>query len=203
MRTRSSSLWKNGASKLKIGVFALQGAFIEHERALLSLGAEVKEIRLFSDFSDELDGVILPGGESTVQGKLLREGGFLEPLKKRIEEGLPVYGTCAGMILLANKLSNDGNVYLGTLDATVRRNAYGRQLGSFAEELDFKGVGKFPAVFIRAPFVESAGKNVEILAEHKGKIVAVRQGHMLATAFHPELTGDLRIHAYFLDMIRK
>lgn len=188
---------------MKIGVFALQGAFIEHERALLSLGAEVKEIRLFSDFSDELDGVILPGGESTVQGKLLREGGFLEPLKKRIEEGLPVYGTCAGMILLANKLSNDGNVYLGTLDATVRRNAYGRQLGSFAEELDFKGVGKFPAVFIRAPFVESAGKNVEILAEHKGKIVAVRQGHMLATAFHPELTGDLRIHAYFLDMIRK
>ncbi len=203
MRVRSRSLWKNGASKLKIGVFALQGAFIEHERALLSLGAEVKEIRLFSDFSDDLDGVILPGGESTVQGKLLREGGFLEPLKKRIEEGLPVYGTCAGMILLANKLSNDGNVYLGTLDATVRRNAYGRQLGSFAEELDFKGVGKFPAVFIRAPFVESAGKNVEILAEHKGKIVAVRQGHMLATAFHPELTGDLRIHAYFLDMIRK
>lgn len=203
MRTRSSSLWKNGASKLKIGVFALQGAFIEHERALLSLGAEVKEIRLFSDFSDDLDGVILPGGESTVQGKLLREGGFLEPLKKRIGEGLPVYGTCAGMILLANKLSNDGNVYLGTLNATVRRNAYGRQLGSFAEELDFKGVGKFPAVFIRAPFVESAGKNVEILAEHKGKIVAVRQRHMLATAFHPELTGDLRIHAYFLDMIRK
>ena len=112
----------------------------------------MKEIRLFSDFSDDLDGVILPGGESTVQGNLLREGGFLEPLKKRIEEGLPVYGTCAGMILLANKLSNDGNVYLGTLDATVRRNAYGRQLGSFAEELDFKGVGKFPAVFIRIFF---------------------------------------------------
>lgn len=188
---------------MKIGVFALQGAFIEHERALLSLGASVKEIRLLSDFTDDLDGVVLPGGESTVQGKLLREGGFLELLKKRIEEGLPVYGTCAGLILLANKLSNDENVYLGTLDATVKRNAYGRQLGSFAEEIDFKGVGKFPAVFIRAPYVESAGKGVEVLAEHEGKIVAVRQGHMLATAFHPELTDDLRIHAYFLDMVRK
>lgn len=188
---------------MKIGVFALQGAFIEHERALLSLGAQVKEIRLLSDFSNDLDGVVLPGGESTVQGKLLREGGFLEPLKKKIEEGLPVYGTCAGLILLANKLSNDENVYLGTLNATVKRNAYGRQLGSFAEELDFKGVGKFPAVFIRAPYVESAGKGVEVLAEHEGKIVAVKQGRMLATAFHPELTDDLRIHAYFMDMVRK
>lgn len=188
---------------MKIGVFALQGAFIEHERALLSLGAEVKEIRLLSDFTNDLDGVILPGGESTVQGKLLREGGFLEPLKKAIEAGLPVYGTCAGLILLAKKLSNDENVYLGTLNVTVKRNAYGRQLGSFAEELSFKGVGEFPAVFIRAPYVESAGKGVEVLAEHKGKIVAVRQAHMLATAFHPELTGDLRIHAYFLDMVRK
>ena len=187
---------------MKIGVFALQGAFIEHERALLSLGAEVREIRLFSDFTDDLDGVILPGGESTVQGKLLREGGFLQPLKKRIEDGLPVFGTCAGLILLAKKLSNDGNVYLGTLDATVKRNAYGRQLGSFSEELSLKGIGKFPAVFIRAPYVESVGKDAEVLAEHRGKIVGVRQGRMLATAFHPELTDDLRVHAYFLDMIR-
>ena len=188
---------------MKIGVFALQGAFIEHERALLSLGAEVKEIRLLSDFTSDLDGVILPGGESTVQGKLLREGGYIEPLKKRIQAGLPVFGTCAGLILLADKLSNDENVYLGTMNVTVKRNAYGRQLGSFSEVLDFKGVGKFPAVFIRAPYVESAGKNVEILSECAGKIVAVRQGHMLGTAFHPELTNDLRIHAYFLDMIQK
>ena len=188
---------------MKIGVFALQGAFIEHERALLSLGAEVKEIRLLSDFTSDLDGVVLPGGESTVQGKLLREGGILEPLIKRIQEGLPVFGTCAGLILLANKLSNDSNVYLGSLNATVKRNAYGRQLGSFKTELDFKGVGKYPAVFIRAPYVESAGKGVEVLAECAGKIVAVRQGHMLGTAFHPELTDDLRIHAYFLDMVRK
>ena len=188
---------------MKIGVFALQGAFIEHERALLSLGAEVKEIRLLSDFTDDLDGIVLPGGESTVQGKLLKEEGLFEPVKKAIEGGLPVFGTCAGLILLATKLSNDPNVYFGTLNATVKRNAYGRQLGSFAEELDFKGVGKFPAVFIRAPYIESVGKGVEVLAKHEGKIVAAKQGHMLATAFHPELTDDLRIHAYFLDMVRK
>lgn len=188
---------------MKIGVFALQGAFIEHERALCALGAEVKEIRLLNDFTDDLDGVVLPGGESTVQGKLLREGGMLEPLKKRIREGLPVFGTCAGLILLADRLSNDDNVYLGTLNATVRRNAYGRQLGSFAEEIDFKGIGKFPAVFIRAPYVEETRKGAEVLAAHEGKIVAVRQGHMLATAFHPELTDDLRVHAYFLDTVRK
>ena len=187
---------------MKIGVFALQGAFIEHERALLSLGAEVKEIRRLNDFTDDLDGVVLPGGESTVQGKLLKEGNLLKPLKKRIQEGLPVFGTCAGMILLANKLSNDDNVYLGTMNITVKRNAYGRQLGSFAETLDFTGVGEYPAVFIRAPYVESAGAGVEVLAECADKIVAVRQGHMLATAFHPELTDDLRIHAYFLNMIK-
>lgn len=187
---------------MKIGVFALQGAFIEHERALLSLGAQVKEIRLLSDFTDDLDGVVLPGGESTVQGKLLKEEGLFEPVKKAIGNGLPVFGTCAGLILLAKKLSNDPNVYFGTLDATVKRNAYGRQLGSFAEELSVKGVGKFPAVFIRAPYIESVGKGAEVLAEHAGKIVAVRQEHMLATAFHPELTDDLRIHAYFLDMVR-
>ena len=188
---------------MKIGVFALQGAFIEHERALLSLGVQVKEIRLLSDFTHDLDGVVLPGGESTVQGKLLREGGILEPLKKRIRDGLPVFGTCAGLILLANNLSNDDNMYLGTMNITVKRNAYGRQLGSFEKELDVKGVGNYPAVFIRAPYVESAGKGVEVLAECDGKIVAVRQKHMLATAFHPELTDDLRLHAYFLDMIRK
>ncbi len=188
---------------MKIGIFALQGAFIEHERALSKLGAEVKEIRLLSDFSEDLDGVILPGGESTVQGKLLREGGLLKPLKERIAAGLPVFGTCAGLILLAKKLSNDENVYLGTLDVTVKRNAYGRQLGSFCEELSFHGVGNVPAVFIRAPYVEAAGNGVEILAQTGGKVVAVRQKNMLATAFHPELTDDMRIHSYFLSMVRE
>lgn len=186
---------------MKIGVFALQGAFIEHERALSALGAEVTEIRRKADFSDGLDGIVLPGGESTVQGKLMREEGLLNPVKEAIEGGLPVFGTCAGLILLARELSNDPNVYLGCMDVTVKRNAYGRQLGSFRADLDFAGE-KFPAVFIRAPYIERAGKNAEILAETGGNIVAARQGHMLATAFHPELTDDLRVHAYFLRLIR-
>jgi len=187
---------------MKIGVFALQGAFIEHERALLSLGAEVKEIRLKQDFSDGLDGIILPGGESTVQGKLLREGGLFEPVKEAIEGGLPVFGTCAGLILLAQTLSNDPNVYFGTMNVTVRRNAYGRQLGSFRANLNVKGIGEYPAVFIRAPYIESAGKKAEVLAEWNGKAVAVRQKNMLATAFHPELTDDMRFHEYFLKIAR-
>lgn len=186
---------------MKIGVFALQGAFIEHERALSALGAEVTEIRRKADFSDSLDGIVLPGGESTVQGKLMREEGLLHPVKEAIEGGLPVFGTCAGLILLARQLSNDPNVYLGCMDVTVKRNAYGRQLGSFRADLDFAGE-KFPAVFIRAPYIERAGKNAEILAETGGNIVAARQKHMLATAFHPELTDDLRVHAYFLRLIR-
>ena len=186
---------------MKIGVFALQGAFIEHERALSALGAEVTEIRRKADFSDGLDGIVLPGGESTVQGKLLREEGLLSPVKDAIEGGLPVFGTCAGLILLARQLSNDPNVYLGCMDVTVKRNAYGRQLGSFRADLNFAGE-RLPAVFIRAPYIERAGAGVEILAETGGKIVAARQKHMLATAFHPELTDDLRVHAYFLRLIR-
>ncbi len=186
---------------MKIAVLALQGAFIEHERALASLGVSCTEIRRRADLTDALDGVILPGGESTVQGKLLREEGLLAPLKEAIEGGLPVFGTCAGMILLAKNLTNDPNRYLGTMDISVRRNAYGRQLGSFRAETEVKGVGNFPAVFIRAPYVEEVG-SAEPLAMVGGKIVAARQGHMLATAFHPELTDDLRLHAYFSDMIR-
>lgn len=186
---------------MKIGVFALQGAFIEHEKALASLGVSCTEIRKRGHFTDGLDGIILPGGESTVQGKLLREEGLLEPVKEAIQNGMPVFGTCAGLILLGAKLANDENIYFGTMDVTVRRNAYGRQLGSFRTDLDFKGVGSYPAVFIRAPYIESAGKDVEVLARHDGKIVAARQGHMLGTAFHPELTDDLRLHTYFLKMI--
>ncbi len=187
---------------MKIGVFALQGAFIEHERALLSLGAEVKEIRLLKDFSDGLDGIVLPGGESTVQGKLLRESGLFEPVKEAIQGGLPVFGTCAGLILLAQTLSNDQNVYFGTMNVTVKRNAYGRQLGSFRADLNVKGIGNYPAVFIRAPYIESMGKNAEALAEWNGKTVAVKEKHMLATAFHPELTDDMRFHEYFLRLAR-
>lgn len=187
---------------MKIGIFALQGAFIEHEYAFRKLGAETVEIRRRAHFSDGLDAIVLPGGESTVQGKLLREEGLLQPVKEAIEGGMPVFGTCAGLILLAQTISNDDNVYFGTMDVTVKRNAYGRQLGSFRADTEVKGVGNFPAVFIRAPYIESAGKNADILAEVDGKIVAARQNHMLATAFHPELTDDLRVHAYFLDMIK-
>ena len=186
---------------MKIGILALQGAFVEHAKMLSSLGVEVQEIRKRTHFTDDLDGLILPGGESTAQGKLLRDEGLFEPIKTAIEGGMPVFGTCAGMILLAKKLSNDDKVHFGLLDVSVRRNAYGRQLGSFSCELDFKGVGPYPAVFIRAPYVEETGKDVEVLAEKGGHIVAVRQRNMLATAFHPELTSDTRIHEYFLKMI--
>ncbi|MDE5896886.1 MAG: pyridoxal 5'-phosphate synthase glutaminase subunit PdxT [Clostridia bacterium] len=187
---------------MKIGIFALQGAFLEHRLAMEKLGAETAEIRRRAHFTDGLDGIILPGGESTVQGKLLREEGLLAPVKEAIAGGLPVFGTCAGLILLAEKLTNDENVYLGTLHATVRRNAYGRQLGSFRADLTVKGVGDYPAVFIRAPYVEKVGAEAESLAEVDGKSVAVRQKNILATAFHPELTDDLRIHSYFADIVR-
>ncbi len=186
---------------MKIGIFALQGAFLEHRIALEKLGAETVEIRRRTHFSDGLDGIVLPGGESTVQGKLLREEGLFDPVRAAIAGGLPVFGTCAGLILLADRLSNDRNVYFGTLPVTVKRNAYGRQLGSFRTDLTVKGIGNYPAVFIRAPYIEEVGQGAEALAEVAGKAVAVRKDSQLATAFHPELTDDLRIHAYFLDMV--
>ncbi len=187
---------------MKLGIFALQGAFLEHEQAFDKLGVPWVEIRRKEHFTDGLDGIVLPGGESTVQGKLLREEGLLEPVKAAIQSGLPVFGTCAGLILLAEKLTNDDNVYFGTMNVTVKRNAYGRQLGSFRADLEVKPLGNFPAVFIRAPYIEKAEKNVEVLAECEGKIVAARQNNMLGVAFHPELTNDLRLHSYFLEMVR-
>lgn len=187
---------------MKIGVLALQGAFAEHERMLERLGIEYVEIREKTQLDESFDGIIVPGGESTTQGKLLRETGLMEPLKQAIAAGLPVFGTCAGLILLAKRLSNDTNVYFDALDVTVKRNAYGRQLGSFKTDLLVKDIGTVPAVFIRAPYVEQVGKGVDILAEVDGKVVAVRQNNILATAFHPELTDDTRVHQYFLSMIK-
>ena len=227
---------------MKIGVLAVQGAFIEHEQILAKLGVEAVEIRQKSDLAPRavsscaeqspaesgrpFDGLILPGGESTVQGKLLRDLGLFEPLKKMIQDGLPVFGTCAGLILLAEHLSNDPNVYFGTLPVTVQRNAYGRQLGSFYAELPFRGVSEsatndpampvtnnltssatnkpdtstVPMTFIRAPLIESVRDGVEILAEAKGGTVAVRYKNQLGITFHPELNEDTRIHQYFLKM---
>lgn len=191
-------------SSKKIAVLAVQGAFAEHIDRMKALGAEGIELRQRADLEQDFDGLILPGGESTVQGKLLRELSIFEPLREKIQIGLPVFGTCAGLILLAQELSNDEHVYFGTLPVRVQRNAYGRQLGSFHTEQEVKGIGKVPMTFIRAPYIESVvqsgEKRVEILAEVDGRIVAVRYGNQLGVAFHPELDADNRIHEMFLQM---
>ncbi len=184
-----------------IGVLCLQGAFIEHIHMLESLGATAEEIRQKKDLGRPFDGIIIPGGESTVIGKLLRELDMMEDLRAAVSGGLPVFGTCAGLILLAKDIVNDDRRYLGTMDITARRNAYGRQLGSFATVSPFDGVGDVPMTFIRAPYIESVGEGVQALSVVDGKIVAARQDNQLVTAFHPELTDDTRIHKYFLDMI--
>lgn len=187
---------------MRIAVLAVQGAFIEHEKMLTSLGAECFEIRQKKDLEQDFDGLVLPGGESTVQGKLLQELDLFASLKEKIEQGMPVLGTCAGLILLANKLSNDDHVYLGTLPVTVRRNAYGRQLGSFYTEQKMKGVGQIPMTFIRAPYIENVREDVEVLAEVNGEIVGVRYGNQVGISFHPEVTENTAVHEYFLKLVR-
>ena len=188
---------------IKIGVLAVQGAFAEHRTALEKLGVETFEIRQLRDLEQDFDGLILPGGESTVQGKLLHDLGLFEPLRERIESGLPTLGTCAGLILLAEKLSNDGHTYFAITPVTVERNAYGRQLGSFYTEENFEGIGKIPMTFIRAPLIQRASQDVQILATVQNQIVAVRYKNQLAISFHPELNSDLRVHQYFVEEIVK
>lgn len=185
-----------------VAVLALQGAFIEHEKMLEKLGADSFEIRQKKDLEKHVDALILPGGESTVMGKLMRECDLYEPILEKIKEGLPVYGTCAGLILLAEKVE-DGKPALGTMNIKAKRNAYGRQLGSFYTEAEFKGIGKIPMTFIRAPYIAEVYEGAEVLAEVDGKVVAARQGNQLVTAFHPELNEDLSVHQYFLDMVRQ
>lgn len=217
------------------GILAVQGAFAEHAAMLDRLGAPWKLLRADEDFDDSIDRVILPGGESTTQGKLLRSTGLLEPIAAHVAAGKPVFGTCAGMILLARKLDNDSNVYFGALDAVVRRNAYGRQLGSFAATADFGSASgdsavvvapgervpqdgaagsasagsvpsesivlkDFPLVFIRGPFVAEVGPAATVETSVDDNVVGLRQGKILATAFHPELTDDTRIHELFLSL---
>ncbi len=182
---------------MKIAVLALQGAFIEHEHVLQRLGIETVEIRQLSDWQQgRWDALILPGGESTVQMRLLRELGLFEPIRQAIADGLPVLGTCAGMILLS-----DG--YLGTMHIRVRRNAYGRQLGSFHTTGAVDGIGAdVPMTFIRAPYIEKVlADDCSPIAIVDGHIVAARQGNQIATAFHPELDEDLRLHQFLIDMI--
>lgn len=188
---------------IKIGVLAVQGAFAEHRTSLEKLGVETFEIRQLRDLEQDFDGLVLPGGESTVQGKLLQELGLFEPLRERIESGLPTFGTCAGLILLAEKLSNDGHTYFATTPVSVERNAYGRQLGSFYTEENFDGIGKIPMTFIRAPLIQRASQDVQILATVQNQIVAVRYRNQLAISFHPELNSDLRVHQYFVEEIVK
>lgn len=185
-----------------IGVLSLQGAFIEHENMLKKLNVDFFEIRNKDDAQRDFDGLILPGGESTTMGKLLRELDLFDDLREKILNGLPVFGTCAGMILLAKTLSNDERKHFALMDIEVKRNAYGRQLGSFYTLDEFEGIGKVPMVFIRGPYVENVKDNVKVLSKVNGNIVAVKQDNMLATSYHPELTDDTKVHEYFINMIK-
>jgi len=191
-----------------VGVLALQGDVAEHLRALASADAEATPVRR-PDELDRVEGLVIPGGESTTIWKLIDIFGLAEPLRKRIADGMPVFGSCAGMIMLADRLPDpaSGQQTLGGIDMTVRRNAFGRQVDSFETDLDIHGLGgrPFRAMFIRAPWVEETGPDVEVLATDPGtsRIVAVRQGQALATSFHPELTRDWRIHQMFVDMMRE
>ncbi len=189
---------------MEIGVLALQGAFIEHEKTLNRLGVSTRQVRLPAHL-DSIDGLIIPGGESTTIGKLATSYGLMEPLRAFTAQR-PTWGTCAGMIFLAKKLDHNVQPILGQMDITVNRNAFGRQIDSFEADLSIQGIGDDPfhAVFIRAPVVTEAQPQVEVLSQlDDERIVAVRQEHLLATAFHPELTDDDRLHRLFLTMIEK
>ncbi|RXS57772.1 pyridoxal 5'-phosphate synthase glutaminase subunit PdxT [Streptomyces sioyaensis] len=188
-----------------IGVLALQGDVREHLKALADAGAQARPVRRAEELA-AIDGLVIPGGESTTMSKLAVVFGMLEPLRAFVRAGKPVYGTCAGMIMVADKLldAREDQETFGGIDMIVRRNAFGRQNESFEAAIDVAGIpgGPVEGVFIRAPWVESVGGEVEVLATYDGHTVAVRQGNVLATSFHPELTGDHRVHALFVDMVR-
>lgn len=186
---------------MRIAILAFQGAFAEHQQMLQRLGVETFLVRKPADWVLPKDGLIIPGGESTSMLRIMSDEGLLVPIREAIENGLPVFGTCAGMILLAASVSNDNRQRLATMDIVVRRNAYGRQLGSFFIEDTFKGIGTIPMTFIRAPYIESVGSGVEVLATHEGHITAARQGNQLVCSFHPELNDNLGVHDYFVKMI--
>ena len=188
---------------MKIGVLASQGAFVEHIAALRRLEADAVPVRLPGELR-ELDGLIIPGGESTTISRLMSAYELADAIKELAQAGFPIFGTCAGMILMAREISGPNNGHLGLMDITVRRNAFGRQVDSFETELSVPVLGQapFPAVFIRAPLIEKCDTSVEVLARLRdGTIVAARQGKMLASAFHPELTGDMRFHQFFFNII--
>jgi 5'-phosphate synthase pdxT subunit len=184
----------------RIGILALQGAFIEHEDSLRKCGACPIQVRTAQEM-EEIEGLIIPGGESTTIGKLMQAYGLDDKIKARHAEGMPIWGTCAGMILLAKEIDEFEQEHLNLMDIRVRRNAFGRQVDSFETELDVVGIGRSRGVFIRAPYVEKVWGEARVLAYHQERIVMVQEGKLLATAFHPELTEDLSIHNYFLEMI--
>ncbi len=183
-----------------IGVLALQGAFIEHEKMMRSLGVDTVQVRLPGQL-DKLDGLVIPGGESTTMGKLINDFGLFEPVREKALNGMPVLGTCAGMIMMAKEIAGSSQPRLGLMDISVERNASGRQVDSFEVDIDIPAVGSQPfrAVFIRAPYIIDVGSGVDVLAKFEEKIIFARQGRFLAAAFHPELTDDLRVHRYFLE----
>ncbi len=180
---------------MKIAILALQGAFEEHQQMLHSIGVDTFLVRNLNDWQEEKDGLILPGGESTAMMRIMNDEGLFEPLRSAITSGLPVFGTCAGLILL-------DNLHLNTMNVEAKRNAYGRQLGSFHCLSEFDGLGVVPMTFIRAPYIAKAGEGVSVLATVNGNIVAARQENQLVTAFHPELDTDTKIHEMFVNMCR-
>lgn len=188
---------------MKIGILALQGSFIEHQKVLEKIGCETFTIRNIDDLNQKMDGLILPGGESTTIYGLLKEFQMEEKIINLIKNGLPTFGTCAGLLLLAKEIHNYDSAFLQTMDVSARKNAYGKQLGSFKSEADFANHKNIPVVFIRAPYIERVSENVKVLSVVDGKIVAARENNQLVTAFHPELTDDLTVHNYFLEMIKQ
>ena len=191
---------------MKVGVLALQGDVREHVRSLSDCGVSAQPVRRKSEI-ESIDALVLPGGESTTIAKLARSFGVFELIAQRIKDGMPTYGSCAGMILVANSVLDaiEGQETFGGMDVVVRRNAFGRQVDSFESDLHFAGITDAPlrAIFIRAPWVESVGENVRVLAAVDGHPVAIQQNNVLATSFHPELTGDNRVHKYFIDSVCK
>ncbi|MBU7007569.1 pyridoxal 5'-phosphate synthase glutaminase subunit PdxT [Phosphitispora fastidiosa] len=185
---------------MRVGVLALQGAFIEHEKSLKSLGCETIQVRKREQL-ENIDGLIIPGGESTTIGKLMNDFDLIGPIKELAVKGLPIFGTCAGLIVMAKEIANSSQLRLGMMNITVQRNAFGRQVDSFETDLQIEGLGQEPfrAVFIRAPYIEKVSDGVEVLATVDEKIVFAREKNFLATAFHPELTDDTRVHEIFMN----
>lgn len=188
---------------MNIGVLALQGAVAEHIRSINLAGAEGVAVKKTEQLA-EVDGLIIPGGESTTIGKLMRKYGFIEAIREYAQAGKPVFGTCAGLIVLAQRLEGNEEPHLGLMDMTVARNAFGRQRESFETDLDVKGIETpLRAVFIRAPLIKEVGESVEVLSSYQGEIVTARQGNLLASSYHPELTDDYRLHELFISMARE